>query len=175
MSVIIDYSQISLAAVLVQQHEQGFEVSEGFFRHVIVDSLRSVVRRFRVDFGTEVIIARDARGLYWRDEVFPFYKWKRRQEKSEHMKEMSRICRVIGDELAEHMPYKFIEVPRAEADDVIAVIAKYKAQRGEKVLVVSEDEDFIQLIQYGVCIWKPRKKEMLVFRDCHPPNTIFQF
>jgi hypothetical protein len=52
----------------------------------------------------------------------------------------------MRDELAEHMPYKVLNVHGAEADDIIATLVK---NTKEKVLILSGDKDFIQLQKYG--------------------------
>ena len=58
-------------------------------------------------------------------------------------------------------PYRFVQVERAEADDIIAVIAK-NFHHKEKIMIVSSDKDFQQLQRYpNVEQYSPSKKGIL--------------
>ena len=62
-------------------------------------------------------------------------------------------------------PYRFVQVERAEADDIIAVIAK-NFHHKEKIMIVSSDKDFQQLQRYpNVEQYSPAKKGILTCDD----------
>ena len=164
--ILVDFSAVSIAALLVNQSEINFKLEEGYLRHVVLNSIRAITVKHRPVFGTEVVIATDARGLYWRDEVFPQYKWKRRQKKKDSRFDWDLINATfdkVKTEIKTFLPYKVVGFPRAEADDVIAVLAKHRAEKPvpipgqqpgfdfgdyiqwEPTLIVSGDKDFIQL------------------------------
>lgn len=115
-------------------------------RHVTLDGIRYINSKFRKEYG-DPIIAIDG-GSSWRKQLFPYYKAHRSadRKKSEiDWDELLRAVNTIKNELKEVFPYKVIEVKHAEADDIIGVLTRDAVARGEKVLIVSGDKDFIQL------------------------------
>jgi hypothetical protein len=78
----------------------------------------------------------------------------------------------LRNDLVENFPYRVLHIDRAEADDIIAVLAKYSqenalVQQGlveepQKVLVLSSDGDFIQLQKYdNVTQWSPMQRKYI--------------
>ena len=56
----------------------------------------------------------------------------------------SRFLNVLKDEFRDNLPFKILEVDRAEADDVIAcIVAEYGMNRD--ICISSSDKDFLQL------------------------------
>ena len=65
------------------------------------------------------------------------------------------------------MPYVNLQVPRLEADDVIAILCK-RYHTDEKILIVSNDKDFQQLQRYNnVRQYSPMQKK---FVECSDPQ-----
>jgi hypothetical protein len=78
----------------------------------------------------------------------------------------------LRNDLVENFPYRVLHLDRAEADDIIAVLAKWTQANGmvqqglveepQKVLILSSDGDFIQLQQYdNVTQWSPMQKKYI--------------
>jgi len=127
------------------------ELSEDLVRHMVLNSIRGINKKFRKDYG-ELVIASDGKHS-WRKQVFPNYKANRKKNREQSGHDWETIFDVINRiklELKEFMPYKLLELETAEADDVIAVLIR-KIQRvvgpnhAKKILIVSGDKDFIQL------------------------------
>lgn len=142
-------------------------VEEDLVRHMILNSIRSNVKKFK-SYG-EVIIACDGR-KYWRREVFPHYKANRKKsrEKSGHDWNSIFDCMSkVRSELKEFGPYKIIDIEGAEADDVIATLVQnYAAQ--EEVLILSSDKDFVQLqTNSNVKQYSPSLKKYIKSDDPH--------
>ena len=116
---------------------------------MILNSIRTYVKKFKNTHGPEVIIACDNRH-YWRRGIFEHYKASRKKARESSGHDWNTIfdcLNKIRDELKQYSPYKVIDVETAEADDVIAVLAtKYSAT--EKVMILSSDKDFAQLQKY---------------------------
>jgi 5'-3' exonuclease len=68
----------------------------------------------------------------------------------------------LQDEIRDYFPYKVMDVPLAEADDIIAVITKHYKQV-DPILIVSSDKDFIQLLDHNVSIYRPAQDELVMF------------
>ena len=113
------------------------ELDENFLRHMILNSLRAQRRKFHESYG-ELVLCVDSRTGNWRQAVFKEYKANRRKTKEESDLDWGMIFDTlyrIVEEIKEHFPYRVIEVSGAEADDVIAVLARRNAERENLNLV----------------------------------------
>jgi len=146
----MDLSQVLISTMMVQlQGHNNAPVDENMFRHMALNTIRSLNVKFRGSYG-QLVIACDDR-YSWRRDVFPLYKAKRKDDKKKSEVDWDTVHRHMNrvkNDLYEFFPYKVIRVPGAEADDVIGVlVAAYAA--AEKILIVSGDKDFIQLHTYA--------------------------
>ena len=147
--IIFDFNQVAISNLMEQIGSSKTKVEETLVRHMILNSIRTYVKKFKNTHGPEVIIACDNRH-YWRRGIFEHYKASRKKARESSGHDWNTIfdcLNKIRDELKQYSPYKVIDVETAEADDVIAVLAiKYSAT--EKVMILSSDKDFAQLQKY---------------------------
>jgi hypothetical protein len=124
-------------------------VEEDLVRHMILNVIRTYVKKFKEKYGPEVIIACDNKN-YWRRDIFPEYKASRKKTRDASGHDWTSIFEVLGkikQELKDHSPYKVIDVDTCEADDIIAVLTmKYSST--QNVMILSSDKDFAQLQRY---------------------------
>lgn len=149
MAILIDLNQVVISGLQSQVRACKINVlSKDLCRHLVLNSIRSVVHKFKNEYG-DVIICCDSR-KYWRKEVFPFYKAGRKKAREKSDMDWTVIFEVL-DEVREDLktvfPYKVIHVDRAEADDVIGTLVP-RLSAHESVMIVSSDGDFKQLHQY---------------------------
>lgn len=173
--ILVDYSQVALSAILTFQRElKGNEAEvKNLIRHVTLSTLKSHKKKYGKEYG-EMVICCDGR-KYWRREVFAHYKAGRKKARDASDLDWGLIFDTLSemrDDIAKHFPYRVIHIERAEADDVIAVLAKYTqnnllVQQGlieepQKVLILSSDGDFIQLQKYpNVDQYSPMQKKRI--------------
>ena len=125
-------------------------IEEALVRHMILNVIRTYVKKFKATHGPEVVIACDNRN-YWRREFFPQYKASRKKSRDASGHDWNSIFEClhkIKEELKEYSPYKVVDVDTAEADDIIAVLAMRQSIQ-EKVMILSSDKDFAQLQKYS--------------------------
>ena len=153
--IIIDMNQISLASLMMHLNmTKTKEPDENMVRHMILNSVRMYRTMFHEEYG-EVILTYDSKH-YWRRDFFPQYKSNRKKGRETDGKDWDAIFEVLNKikaEIKDNLPYKFLEVYGAEADDIIATICKYTQtekdrSKNEKVMIISGDKDFIQLQKY---------------------------
>ena len=153
--IIIDMNQISLASLMMHLNmTKTKEPDENMVRHMILNSVRMYRTMFNEEYG-EVIHTYDSKH-YWRRDFFPQYKSNRKKGREADNKDWDAIFEVLNKikaEIKENLPYKFLEVYGAEADDIIATICKYSQtekdrSKNEKIMIISGDKDFIQLQKY---------------------------
>lgn len=149
MAILIDANQVFISSILSQSSANKYNVlEEDLVRHVVLNSLRSNVSKFRSEYGSAVVCLDSKK--YWRKEVFPHYKSHRKENREKSPLDWNVIFKVLNelkDDLKTYFPYKVIEVEGAEADDVIAVLTP-RISNSEKVLILSSDRDFLQLQKY---------------------------
>ena len=165
--ILIDINQVVLSGLMAQiDQKKKFDMPEEMFRHIVLNILRSHVKKFKNKYG-EVIICCDNR-KYWRKEVFEFYKASRKKSREKSKLDWHYIFDMLTkfkDEIKHNMPYKVIDVEGAEADDIIATLADSTTNQ-EKVLVLSSDNDFLQLqVRNNVTQYNPATKKFVVSED----------
>jgi 5'-3' exonuclease len=152
----------------------------GFLR-----SLGSLVRTFE---PTRVICIFDGKGsTVNRKAINPEYKaqrqhtritnWEAFDSREEELESLSGQIDRLKDYLS-CLPVQVIELEKLEADDIIAFIAQQYATRGKQVTIVSSDKDFLQIIQPGIEVYSPVKKETITVSNVveklgvHPTNYL---
>lgn len=155
--ILIDLSQ-TLYSVLLQNQNIG--VNLDLARSMIFTTLLSYKKKFGHEYG-EPVLAIDSREGYWRKDVFPLYKANRKKaRKDPEWKEIFNIVNTVTAELKEVLPWKIVYVPKAEADDIIAVLGM--AFGHEKLLILSSDKDYKQLHSYqGIRQYSPIMKKWI--------------
>ena len=153
--IIIDMNQISLASLMMHLNMTKTKApDENMVRHMILNSVRMYRTMFHEEYG-EVILSYDSKH-YWRRDFFPQYKSNRKKGRETDGKDWDTIFEVLNKikaEIKDNLPYKFLEVYGAEADDIIATICKNSQtekdrSKNEKIIIISGDKDFIQLQKY---------------------------
>ena len=167
--IIIDMNQITLASVMMNFHmTKSEELEEDMVRHMILNSIRMYRTMFKEEYG-EVVLTYDSRH-YWRREIFPQYKQNRKKGRENDTKDWDKIFGLLNDiksEFKEILPYKYVEVYGAEADDIIGTLCK--EYQDQKVMIISGDKDFIQLQKYkNVKQYSPILKKYV---NGHNPDT----
>jgi hypothetical protein len=173
--ILVDYSQVALAAILTFQRELKGTESEvkNLIRHVTLSTLKSYKKKYGKDYG-ELVICCDGR-KYWRKEFFEYYKGMRKSNRDKSDLDWKLIFDTLSEmrtDLATYFPYRVIHVDRAEADDIIAVLTEWAqdnqmVQQGlveepQKILILSSDKDFKQLQLYpNVKQWSPMQKKYI--------------
>jgi 5'-3' exonuclease len=148
--IIFDFNQVAISNLMEQIGSSKTQVEESLVRHMILNTIRTYVKKFKSTHGPEVVIACDNKN-YWRREIFPHYKAGRKKAREASGHDWNTIFECINkirDELKNNSPYKVIEVHTCEADDIIAVLAARHAAN-EKVMILSSDKDFAQLQRFS--------------------------
>ena len=147
--IIFDYNQVAISNLMEQIGSSKTQVEEGLVRHMILNTIRTYVKKFKESHGPEVVIACDNKN-YWRRDIFPYYKASRKKAREASGHDWNTIFEClnkISQELRDHSPYKVVTVDTCEADDIIATLTmKYSAT--QKIMILSSDKDFAQLQRY---------------------------
>jgi DNA polymerase-1 len=137
----------------------------GFLR-----SIAAVIRQFK---PTRVIITFDGKGgSARRKKMNPDYKsgrsmptcFNRREDVSEQTaeEELASLRLQLGklSEYLQCLPVTIISIDNIEADDIIAYLTtEVFRPKGSDVIIMSDDKDFIQLIDSKTSVWRPVEKK----------------
>ena len=147
--IIFDFNQVAISNLMEQIGSSKTQVDETLVRHMILNTIRTYVKKFKKTHGPEVVIACDNRN-YWRKENFPFYKANRKKSRDSSGHDWTSIFECLNkirEELQEYSPYKVLNVDTCEADDIIATLTM-KHSSTQKIMILSSDKDFAQLQRY---------------------------
>lgn len=148
-------------------------MNENTTRHLVLNFIREIRNKHGKRFG-EIVIAVDS-DRYWRRDYFPLYKFPRKKQREDSdvdWIELKRCINVVKDELIEWFPYPVIEVPGAEADDIVGILGEWSQtndlngeglfDQANPFLSVSADGDFFQLQKYkNVRQYSPRAQKFI--------------
>jgi len=123
------------------------------------------------NYGEVVLCFDDYKKEYWRRDVYHEYKLSRRvsAEKTENPVNYSEVysyTNELFEQFKKNTPWKCVYVNRAEADDIILVLAKEFHQEG--VLILSPDKDFLQSQRLpGIKQYSSLTKKWIIAEDKH--------
>lgn len=153
--ILVDFSSVchrmihsSISKVNPKKIDGKF-LTSSFIRltkYDIFQELFSIQQEHGTKFGEIIICLDKSSGGYWRNDVYPAYKAGRKVARAESEINFTEVFEHIDaliDQLRLNLPWKVIEIHRAEADDIMLVLAKEYCKY-EKVLIHSPDKDMIQ-------------------------------
>ena len=174
--ILLDFSQVAIASIMSFKKDLipgAEEQNRNIIRHAILYSILSNKKKFNKDYGQVVICCDDRK--YWRRDLFPQYKAHRKTNRKQSDLDWNFIFSVMDEmkqDLIENFPYKVLQVDKCEADDLIAVLAKWSQdndlvqegiiEESRKLMIISSDGDFKQLHQFSnVKQFSPIQKKLV--------------
>ena len=130
--------------------------SRGFPTNAIYGFTRMLLKLFDDRQPAYVGLFLDAKGPTFRHRIFEAYKANRPPMPDELAVQIPHIKAV-----AEGFNLTARELQGFEADDLIGTTARLAAAQGCRVVMVTGDKDFIQLIAERVQIWDPMKDRVM--------------
>jgi hypothetical protein len=160
--IIVDLNQVMISNYMAQVGAHtNIAVDENLFRHMVLNSIRGINKKFSDKFGEMVIACDSPRS--WRKDIFPYYKANRKKARDKSDVDWSALfdsLNKVRDELKEYFPYRVLQIERAEADDIIGALVQHF--HGSPILIVSGDKDFVQLQSYlNVQQYDPVRKKFI--------------
>ncbi|MDF1591630.1 MAG: DNA polymerase I [Desulfobacterales bacterium] len=130
--------------------------SKGFPTNAVFGFTRMLLKLMQDRAPEYVVMCFDAKGPTFRHEAFKDYKANRPAMPEDMAVQIPYIKAVTeGYNLAVY------EVPGYEADDLIGTFARKAVESGFRVVMVTGDKDFMQLVTDRAVIWDPMKDETI--------------
>ena len=101
---------------------------------------------------SHIAVAFDCAEPTFRHEEYEDYKATREEMPDEMADQLPAI-----HEFVESLGFPILEVPGFEADDLIGTMAEKAVDEGMRVVIVSGDKDFFQMVDNGITVFDPAK------------------
>ncbi len=151
--ILLDLNQIVIACFIAlsktKKDLSGFGMNK----------IRHINSSYRGKYGKLVLCCDGMES--WRKDIYEFYKANRKASRGKSPIDWAQLFTFLKEfkqDLRENFPYKMLEINKAEADDIIAILA---LNINETHLIVSSDKDFFQLHSKTVHQMTPFKKDNL--------------
>ncbi len=126
---------------------RSLRTSKGFPTNAIY-GFTSMVFKFLKDYKPKYVgIVFDSRSKTFRDDIYPLYKANRGEASDELKVQIPKILEIVG---AFGIPQ--IQMEGYEADDIMGTIGKRMEEGGVRVVFVTGDKDFCQLVSEKVSL-----------------------
>lgn len=114
-----------------------------------ISSLKTYVRRFGLK-NNYFFITWDSKGKTSRHKIYSEYKGNRKGFSDEFYEQLNDVYEIV-----EALSIEQFKIVGIEADDIVGTLANRSRKKGQKVLIISADHDFEQLITKSVKILSP--------------------
>ena len=122
--------------------------SKGFPTNVVFGFTKMLLKLLAEKKPKHIVIAFDVKGPTFRHGIYEDYKANRPP-----MPDDMSIQIPFTKEIIKNLNIKTIEKEGYEADDVIGTLARLCEDKGFKVIIVSSDKDFRQIISPNISMW----------------------
>ena len=140
VTLLFDYNNLAIRSFMVQENVENPEW--GLWRYNVFNSIYQCL--WKVKNVEEVILAVDDSNS-WRKAIYNRYKESRKKKKKDSKVDWNvlyKMLHTLASEFKHYMPFKVMKIKSAEADDVIAVMAK---KLKNPCVIIARDEDYFQL------------------------------
>lgn len=141
--------------------------SKGFPTNAIY-GFTNMIFRFLKDYEPEYLaIVFDSKGKTFRDEIYPLYKANREEPPDELTQQFPKIFEIV-----DAMAIPTFQMEGYEADDLIGTITRYSVNEGLKVVVITGDKDFTQLVSDSVTLIDTMRNKKTDVEDVHEKFSV---
>lgn len=139
---------------------RNLSTSKGFPTNAVY-GFSSMIFKFVKDFSPQYMgIVFDSKGKNFRNDIFPEYKANREEPPENLVAQFEKIYEIV-----DAFSFPLIMREGYEADDLIGTIAKKKEQEGMKVVIVTGDKDFCQLVNEHITLVDTMKNRKTDIQD----------
>jgi len=159
--LLVDFSNLCYRMAFTSQRDLVATAYKDWriFKHKCLNEIIETKRKFANINDVVICIDNKDNGKYWRHDIHPNYKGKRKNQKSPIPKDiLLEEFKTLELEIKENLPWKVVKVCGVEADDIIAILSQ--TLEGDNV-IFSPDHDFKQLIRENIFQWDTLKRKFI--------------
>lgn len=162
--IFIDLSGLFYLSIF-RLEKNNIEITANNLERSLAQSIYWFKQKYATEYG-QVVICCDSKSN-WRREVFPYYKQRRRDKRSQDDKDWDSIFdmfSVVKASFKQNLQEVVLEIDDLEGDDLIALGTKYINKRPH--LIISSDKDMLQLTALpGVKLWHVLHQDFETFDE----------
>ena len=171
-TMIVDFNNVAVSKlfsknVMEKTKYEVHNIDYDVWRYSVFNDIYWYMKKFKnID---EVVLAIDSKSS-WRKKYFPRYKAHRQKTKDKFNIDWQEYNDVASDyieEIRKYLPFKIIWKKYAEGDDVIGAVVL--DNKGKSFVIVSSDQDYLQLCRKGVTVYSIQKQDYIK----HPNPEMF--
>ena len=91
--ILLDLNQVMISNLMMSVKNNS-EIEEDLVRHMILNTIRSLRKKFFQEYGELVIACDDTN--YWRKQIFPYYKASRKKDRGESPMDWNNIFQILN-------------------------------------------------------------------------------
>lgn len=161
--LLLDFNNLMFRMLFVKDVGIKYEYPNfALWRYKIFESIYSNIKY--IGNVSEVVLAVDDKNS-WRRSYFPRYKESRKKKRDKTgvnwPKTFHVVNKFIGD-IKHHFPFKVLKYQSTEADDTIAILA---LNSEKETIIVSNDEDYLQLCTNRIRVYNPSDRKYMTCAD----------
>ena len=134
--------------------------SKGFPTNAVMGFTRMLLKLLAEESPKYLAVVFDAKGPTFRHEIYEQYKANRPPMADDMAVQIPKV-----KEILEALNIKTLEKEGYEADDIIGTLAKKAEQEGWKVVLVTGDKDFRQLLSPSIYMWDTMRDKVTRYQD----------
>lgn len=160
---IVDGNNLAFKAYASIKDSRGglLKNSYGVPTTVIFSLIRTFADLAEKTSFDRIVLCWDITGSYYRRGIFKLYKKHRKYiDMKDYFEELDSAREHFGT-----FGFNQITAKGIEADDLIGYLAHTFVKQDHKVVVVSDDKDYYQIVKKDVKIWRPIKAEFKTYED----------
>ena len=120
--------------------KKHLENSPGFMKYLILQDLFGIVEEHSTNFGELIICLDKSSSGYWRKDVYPGYKAKRktgRDESEVNYGEVFAAVEGLTEQMKINLPWKVIEIDGHDMKEIIRSLQKMSRLKGPKMIIAN--------------------------------------
>lgn len=147
-ALLIDAHNLIFRCVFVANKNDPLDEEFLYWKFLVINNILTNIKKYDADL---CVLAFDGKN-YWRKQIYSEYKGQRKSGRDASPVNFEKFFPVM-DKFFNDMKKAFknimyFKTEQVEADDIIAVLTKYKLKDYDRIINISNDSDMCQLMKY---------------------------
>ena len=156
--VMIDSNHLAWRSFYLLGKQIGIGKSHGISNAICYGFVNTITNLSKMFNSKNIICAWDS-PPYWRHHIYKDYKGNRKPKEDVFVAAV-----ILCKQMLKDIGICQLSVDGLEADDLAGMYSHLLNEKGHKVVIVTEDKDYYQLLRKGVKIYRPNAKQMMTLK-----------
>lgn len=156
--VMIDANHLAWRSFYLLGKKIGIGKSLGVSNAICYGFVNTITNLSKVFKSKNIICVWDS-PPYWRHQIYKDYKGNRKPKE-----DVFKAAMILCKQMLKDIGVCQLAVDGFEADDLAGIYSHLLNKKGHKVIIVTEDKDYYQLLRKGVKIFRPNANEIMTVK-----------